>query len=176
MCTELTIRAPPHFVYDTLIDFNAYPSWNTFVTRVYNYPSNVTTTPDDIYVGMPMNFAVAGMLGDEDPTIGESGEAVTVLQDVPRVKSRFLMNAWRSDTLIEGGFVVAEHPNILTPVKAHGAGAGKGEVWTRYVSYETYYVDPLSEFIKAYQGRLQVLFDRQGAQLKDYVEGKWRAL
>ncbi|KXJ87282.1 hypothetical protein Micbo1qcDRAFT_167638, partial [Microdochium bolleyi] len=174
MCAELTIRAPPRFVYDTLIDFDRYPLWNSFVTRVYAYPANVTHTPRDVYVGMPMNFSIAGMLGDDDPTVGESVEAVTVLQGKPRGKSRFLMNTWRSDTYIEGGFVIAEHPNILTPVEGKGPG-GKGKVWTRYVSYETYYDDPLSDVIKAYQGRLQILFDRQGAELKKYVEERWHA-
>ncbi|KAJ1323197.1 SRPBCC family protein [Microdochium nivale] len=170
ICTELTIRAPPSFVYDALVDFDRYSRWNTFVTRVYGYPANVTVTPRDVYVGMQMTFAVAGMLGDLDPGVTQSVEAVTVLQREARAGSRFRMNAWRSDTYFDAAFVVAEHPNILTGVK----GRKKGEQWTRYISYETYYDDPVSQVIRAYQERLQVLFDRQGAQLKQYVEGKWQ--
>ncbi|KAH7029582.1 uncharacterized protein B0I36DRAFT_364102 [Microdochium trichocladiopsis] len=184
MCAELTIYAPPSFVYYALIDYNSYHLWNTFVTSVFNLPPNVTTTPNDVYVGMPMNFVVAGMNGDDDPTVGESQEIVTVLRAPPSPPTggddnddddaphyRYLMNAWRSDSYVEGEFVVAEHPNILTPVE----GDEDGEEWTRYVSYETYYEGAISDYIRSYQPRLQVLFDRQGGELKAYVEGLWQA-
>lgn len=68
---------------------------------------------------------------------------------------------WRSNVTIAGSLVVAEHPNILVD---------QGEGITRYVSYETYYKNPLILSLLAARSTLQGLFEQQGKDLKAYVE------
>lgn len=60
-----------------------------------------------------------------------------------------------------GALIVAEHPNILVD---------EGDGVTRYVSYETYYKNPLIVSLLAARPTLQRLFDQQGKDLKAYVE------
>jgi hypothetical protein len=164
MCTELVIDAPPKFIYNVLLDFNAYSSWNSFVVDVFNMPANVTNTPEDIYVGMPMDFTVVGIMPGVN---GTSNEVVTVLdEDGGNGPHGYLLNAWRSDVYFDGVLSKAEHPNILTPA---------GRRSTRYVSYETYYDGAPAEFILQYKEIIQVLFDQQGRDLKDFVESRYKA-
>ncbi|KAI1874249.1 uncharacterized protein JN550_002828 [Neoarthrinium moseri] len=155
ICTEMIIDAPPRAIYDALLDFRSYHLWNSFVVDV-ELPENVTRTPDDVYVGMPMFFTVAGLLPDANTT---SDEILTVLDD--QSSEKYLMNAWRSNTFLNGTLSQAEHPNILT-----SAEFGR----TRYVSYETYYDGPNNPLLFPLKGQLQAEFDQQGLDLKRYVE------
>jgi hypothetical protein len=56
----------------------------------------------------------------------------------------------------------AEHPNTLVNV---GGGV------TRYLSFETYYVGTEMALVLPLKGNLQTAFEKQGADLKAYVEG-----
>lgn len=155
-CTELIIDAPAQRIYDTLIDFNNYHVWNSFVVEV-DVPSDVQETPDDVYVGMPMVFTTSGLIPLLNTT---SDETVSVLQDDS--SQGYLMNAWTGPgTLLGLPFVPAEHPNILTD-----AGDGK----TRYLSYETYYAGLGTPLVLTMKAQLQSEFDQQGLDLKTYVE------
>ncbi|KAJ7804815.1 hypothetical protein B0H14DRAFT_2611975 [Mycena olivaceomarginata] len=87
--SELNISAPLIDVYNTILDFRAYPSWNTFVFAV-DLPSNVTTTPTDDYVGMPMMFHTAGVLPFFNTT---SNEVLTVLDYANA--AGYSLSAWR---------------------------------------------------------------------------------
>jgi hypothetical protein len=164
ICTELIIHAPPTLVYDTLIDFQNYNRWNTFIPLVYDFPSNISVTPDDVYEGMGMTFTVANLLPTGDTT---SREIVNVLVPQPRGESGYRLSAWVSDEFLDGTLSRAEHPNILTPVQ----GDEEGEEWTRYVSYETYYEGPLTPVIWTMKDKLQEEFEKQGLDLKAYLEG-----
>lgn len=156
ICTELLIRALPEAIYETLIDFERYHLWNSFVIDVA-LPANVTKTPADVYVGMDMVFTTVGLYPDVNTT---SDEVVTVLSHDPR--AGYLMAAWRSNVYINETLSPAEHPSILT-------AAGDGN--TRYVSYETYYEGPATSLILPLKPQLEALFYQQGLDLKAYVEG-----
>jgi hypothetical protein len=155
ICTELVIDAPPQKVYDTLIDFRSYHLWNSFVVDV-QLPPDVTTTPDDVYEGMEMVFTTTGLIPGVNTT---SDEVLTVLQD--DAGEGYILNAWRSNVFHNGSLSRAEHPNILT----------SAEGGTRYVSYETYYEGLATPLIETLKPQLQAAFDRQGADLKAYLEG-----
>jgi hypothetical protein len=161
VCTELNISAPLIDVYNVILDFRAYPSWNTFVFAV-DLPSNVTTTPTDDYVGMPMTFHTAGVLPFFNTT---SNEVLTVLDYANA--AGYSLSAWRYDNGLGGVGMRAEHPNVLVDV---GGGT------TRYLSYETYYVGLETVLVGLLKGNLQAAFEKQGAELKAYVEGKVREL
>lgn len=154
ICTEIIINAPAQNIYDTLIDFNNYYLWNSFVVDVQVPPG--LETPDDVYVGMQMVFTTAGLIQGVNTT---SDEQVTVLDDDS--SKHYLLTAWRFSGLINGTLSRAEHPSILT-----NAGSGK----TRLVSYETYYEGPVTELILPLKPQLQVEFDQQGQDLKRYME------
>ena len=57
---------------------------------------------------------------------------------------------------------LTEHPNVLTDV---GSGV------TRYLSFETYYVGTETILVLPLKGNLRMAFEKQGAELKTYVEG-----
>lgn len=137
-------------MYDALIDYSSYHKWNSFVVEV-ELPTGVKT-PGDVYVGMPMNFTTTGIV----PLVNTTGqEVVTVLdRNLP---------TWRSNITMLGALVVAEHPNILV---------SQGDGVMRYVSYETYYENPLIPSLLAARSTLQGLFEQQGKDLKAYVESR----
>ncbi|KAJ7467340.1 hypothetical protein B0H11DRAFT_2239320 [Mycena galericulata] len=138
VCTELNISAPLIDVYNAILNFQVYPSWNTFVFAV-DLPSNVTTTPTDNYVGMPMTFRAAGLLPPFNTT---SNEVSTVLDYVDA--AGYSMSAWRGGT-------------------------------TLYLSFETYYVGMETAVILPLKDNLQMEFDKQGEDLKAYVEAELEA-
>lgn len=135
-------------MYDALIDYSSYHLWNSFVVDV-GVPPGVKT-PEDVYVGMPMTLTTSGVVPLINTT---SAEVVTGLGRT--------LPTWRSNVTIAGSLVVAEHPNILVD---------QGEGITRYVSYETYYKNPLILSLLAARSTLQGLFEQQGKDLKAYVE------
>lgn len=135
-------------MYDALIDFNSYHLWNSFVIDV-DVPPGVRT-PEDLYVGMPMTFTTSGVVPLVNTT---SAEVLTGLdKNLP---------TWRSNVTLLGVLIVAEHPNILVD---------QGDGTTRYVSYETYYKEPLILTLLAARSTLAGLFEQQGKDLKAYVE------
>ncbi|KAJ7448804.1 hypothetical protein FB451DRAFT_1288628 [Mycena latifolia] len=156
VCAELNISAPLIDVYNAILDFQAYPSWNTFVFAV-DLPSNVTTTPSDNYVGMPMTFHTAGVLPPFNTT---SNEVLTVLDYANA--AGYSLSAWRYDDGLGGLGMRSEHPSVLVDV---GGGA------TRYLSFETYYVGTETAVVLPLKENLQTAFEKQGADLKAYVEG-----
>lgn len=148
VCTEELIYVPTNRVHDALIDYSSYHIWNSFVVDVELPPG--VNTPEDVFVGMPMTFTTSGIV----PLVNTTGEeVVTVLEGN--------MPTWRSNITVLGALVVAEHPNILVS-QGHGI--------TRYVSYETYYENPLILSLLAARSKLQGLFEQQGKDLKAYVE------
>lgn len=148
VCSEQLIHAPSELVYDALVDYSSYHLWNSFVVDV-EVPTGVRT-PKDVYIDMPMTFTTSGIIPLVNTT---SDEVVTVLdKNLP---------TWRSNITVLGELVTAEHPNIL--VDEEGG-------FTRYVSYQTYYKNPLIVALLATRPTLQRLFERQGEDLKAYVE------
>lgn len=147
VCAELLINAPAELIYNTLIDFKSYHIWNSFVINV-EVPSNVTNTPDDVYINMPMTFTTSGLLPLINTT---SDETVTFLEN--DADAGYLLNAWSAS-------VPSEHPNILV---SQGGGV------TRYVSYETFYA-PLGIAVLILKSELQKQFEQQGEDLRTYVE------
>ncbi|KAJ0296065.1 hypothetical protein COL516b_011917 [Colletotrichum fioriniae] len=162
VCTEEVINAPISKIYDALLDFRRYSTWNTFVVDV-GLPPEVTG-PGDVYVGLSMNFTTAGII----PGVNTSStEVITLL--APDVRgcddgATRAVNAWRNDDGLGGAFLPAEHPNLLTDL-------GNGSV--RMVSYETYYL-PGATTLLPLKGTLQERFETQGKDLKRFVEGGLR--
>ncbi|KAJ7208709.1 hypothetical protein B0H12DRAFT_983843, partial [Mycena haematopus] len=150
VCAELTIKTPLIAVYNAILDFHAYPAWNSFVFLV-DLPSNVSTTPADDYVGMPMTFHTAGVFPPFNTT---SNEILTVLDFADA--AGYSMSAWRYDDGLGGVGMRAEHPNVLVDV----GGA------TRVLSFETYYVGTETAVILLLEGNLQTEFEKQAADLK----------
>ncbi|KAK2607142.1 hypothetical protein N8I77_005844 [Diaporthe amygdali] len=148
ICTEELINAPPKVIYNTLIDYNSYHLWNSFVVDVEVPPG--VNTPEDVYINMPMTLFTSGVIPFINTT---SEEVVTGLEKN--------MPTWRSNVTMLGVLIVAEHPNILVD---QGGGI------TRYVSYETYYKEPLILSLLAIKPTLQKLFEQQGKDLRAYVE------
>ncbi|XDG09555.1 hypothetical protein ABKA04_009170 [Annulohypoxylon sp. FPYF3050] len=155
VCCELLINAPPLAIYNAILDFKSYPKWNTFIPNV-TLPSNVTFTPWDLYVGMPMTFTSNGLIGDLNTT---SGEILTLFDATG--SSDYLINAWRYDDGVGGISARAEHPNVLVDLR-NGS--------TRYLSYETYYAGLSTGTIALLKEQLKNQFDIQGQDLKAYVE------
>lgn len=157
VCAQQDINAPVQAVYDALIDFKSYPVWNTFAFQV-DVPANVTTTPQEVYVGMPITQHSTGVI----PIINTSDDLiVSVLDD--DASQGYLMPAFRSNTSFFGILLPTEHTNVLTSLAAGG---------TRYVSYQTFYEDEVGlENLEALlRGNLQSGFEQQGVDLKKYVE------
>ncbi|KAJ6457733.1 hypothetical protein C8R45DRAFT_1032909 [Mycena sanguinolenta] len=166
VCAELNINAPLIDVYNAILDFQAYPSWNTFVFAV-DLPCNVTTTPTDNYIGMPMTFHTAGVL---PPFNATSNEVLTVLDYANA--AGYSLSAWRYDDGLGGVGMRAEHPNVLVDMcRCVGCPISSGSGVTRYLSFETYYVGTETVLILPLKRNLQMAFEKQGADLKAYVEG-----
>ena len=157
VCTEELIRAPARAVYDALLDFRQYSSWNSFVVDV-GLPDDVGDTPAGVRVGLSMTLITAGLLDGINTT---STEVVSALHE-DYGDGGFLMNAWRIDDGLGGTLVAAEHPNILVE---QGGGV------TRYLSYETYYPGLALPTVLLLRQKLQERFTQQGRDLKAYLEG-----
>ncbi|KAI1461390.1 hypothetical protein F4805DRAFT_280870 [Annulohypoxylon moriforme] len=155
VCSELLITASPLAVYNAILDFKSYPHWNAFITDIA-LPSNVISTPEDLYVGMSMTFTSTGLIGDLNTT---STEVLTLFD--ASGSSGYLINAWRYDDGVDGVSARAEHPNVLVDL-------GNGS--TRYLSYETYYAGLSTGAIALLKGQLKDEFDVQAQDLKAYVE------
>ncbi|KAI1210849.1 uncharacterized protein F4807DRAFT_420607 [Annulohypoxylon truncatum] len=155
VCSELLINASPLAVYNAILDFKSYPRWNAFIPDV-SLPANVTSTPRDLYLGMPMTFTSSGLIGSLNTT---SAEILTVLD--ASGASDYLLNAWRYDDGVGGVSARAEHPNVLVDL-------GNGS--TRYLSYETYYAGLSTGAIALLKEQLKQEFDIQAQDLKTYVE------
>lgn len=147
VCAEKLINAPAELIYTTLIDFESYHTWNTFVIDV-EVPSNVTSTPEDVYINMPMTFTTTGLL----PLINTTSDETISFLDSD-VGAGYLLTAWTSQ-------VPSEHANILV---SQGGGV------TRYVSYETFY-EPLGGAVLLLEKELQKQFEQQGEDLRAYME------
>ncbi|KAI1386344.1 uncharacterized protein F4822DRAFT_312919 [Hypoxylon trugodes] len=158
ICSELLINAPPISAYSAILDFNSYPLWNTFIISV-GLPSNVTTTPGDIYISMPMSFISNGLISGINTTSTE----VISLFDATGTDG-YLVNAWHYDDGFGGIGARAEHPNVFVDL-------GNGS--TRYLSYETYYAGLTTGTIGLLREQLQHEWDVQAQDLKAYVEGKY---
>lgn len=154
VCSEMVINKPWAAVYAAVLDFLAYPRWNSFVVDV-QVPPNVTRTPGDVYVGMPMVFTTAGLIPHVNTT---SEETVSVLD--PRPEGAYAVAAWRYDQGLEGK---AEHPYVLVDL---------GDGTTRQLSYESFYTGLATPLILLLRENLQKEFDRQSMDLKAYVEGR----
>lgn len=161
VCTEQNISAPPELVYNTILDFRSYHLWNSFVVDVEDLPPNVTRTPENVYVGMPMTFVTQGIVPLINTT---SSEIITVLGGPSSSQDAggYLFPVWRDNLTALGVLVQAEHPNVLVDI---GGGL------TRYVSYETYYQEIFVGALLLIRETLQERFVRQGEDLRRYVEG-----
>ncbi|KAI1402117.1 hypothetical protein F4819DRAFT_296149 [Hypoxylon fuscum] len=91
ICSELLINAEPRAAYNATLDFKSYPQWNSFIIDVA-LPNNVSSTPDDTYIGMAMNFTSTGLIGSLNTT---SVEVISLLD--PSGALGYLMNAWHYD-------------------------------------------------------------------------------
>ncbi|KAI0152355.1 hypothetical protein F4776DRAFT_601243 [Hypoxylon sp. NC0597] len=157
ICSELIINAEPLAGYNAILDFKSYPQWNSFIINVA-LPDNVTSTPEDIYVGMAMTFTSNGLIGGLNTT---STEAISLFD--PSGASGYLINAWHYDDGVGGIGSRAEHPNVFVDL-------GNGS--TRYLSYETYYAGLSTGTIALLKDKLQKEWDIQAQDLKAYVESK----
>lgn len=158
VCAQNLIKAPPQVVYDAIVDFHSYPAWNTFTYNVSGLPANVTSTPADVYVGMPMALHSTGVV----PLINTTDDlVVSVLQNDPN--KGYMMPAWLSNTTFFGVLAKTERVHVLTP--AEGGG-------TRYVAFQTFFKDPLYLDKVEYllKGNLQNGFALQGDDLRVYAE------
>ncbi|KAI0840904.1 hypothetical protein F5Y06DRAFT_262022 [Hypoxylon sp. FL0890] len=157
ICTELVINAAPLAGYNAILDFKSYPQWNSFIINVA-VPENVTSTPEDIYVGMPMTFTSNGLISGLNTT---SIEVISLFD--PSGAAGYLINAWHYDDGFGGIGSRAEHPNIFVDL-------GNGS--TRYLSYETYYAGLATGTIALLKDKLQKEWDIQAQDLKAYVESR----
>lgn len=155
VCTEEVINAPISRIYDALLDYNQYSTWNSFVVDV-KLPSDVGETPNGVYIGMSMVLVTTGLLEGINST---SNEIITVLDRDG--DNGFMLNAWGVDDGLNGTFIAAEHPNVLVDL---GGGV------TRYLSYETYYSSLLTPTVLLMREKLQAQFSQQGRDLKVYAE------
>ena len=155
VCAEATINGTLNEVYDALLDFKSYGSWNSFVVNV-GVPADVTNTPSQVYVGMPITLTTRGLL----PIINSTTNQVMSLVEAPNSKTKdYSIAAWTTDYGWAG--LKAEHANIIR----------KQEDGTAlYISWETYY-GPLSYLVGALlKDPLQKQFEKQGEDLRVYVE------
>ncbi|KAI1105846.1 hypothetical protein F4804DRAFT_330930 [Jackrogersella minutella] len=155
ICSELVINAEPLAGYNAILDFKSYPQWNSFIIDVA-LPDNVTSTPEDIYVGMTMTFTSNGLIGALNTT---STEVISLFDSSG--SAGYLINAWHYDDGVGGAGARAEHPNVFV-------GLGNGS--TRYLSYETYYAGWSTGIIALLKDQLQQEWDIQAQGLKTYVE------
>ena len=155
VCTQLMINAPAAVIYDALLNFQAYSNFSSFVIDI-ELPSHITTTPDDVYVGLEMTFTTKDIFPVFNTT---SIEIVTVMKDSG--DAGYLMTSWRYDDTLDGKFSRSEHPSILVE---------QGDGTTRYVSFETYYDDPGTYLLLPFRKKLQDGYARHGEDLRDWVE------
>lgn len=157
VCGQQLINAPAQLVYNAILDFKSYPAWNTFTVQV-DLPSNVTSTPEDVYIGMPMTLHNSGVV----PLINTADDlVVTVLDD--DASGGYLLPAWRSNVSYFGVLLKSEHSNVVTSLDGGT---------TRYVSWQTFYDDvlDLDKVERLLRGNLQSGFEQQGVDLRAYVE------
>lgn len=159
VCAQTVIHAPPQVVYSALVDFHSYPAWNTFTYNVSDLPANVTSTPGDVYVGMPMAQHSTGVV----PLFNTTDDLVVSMLDDDVADGGFMLPAWVSNTTFFGVLAKTERAHVLTPVEGGG---------TRYVAFQTFFEDPLYldkvEFLL--KGNLQDGFALQGENLRVYAE------
>ncbi|TGJ88122.1 hypothetical protein E0Z10_g619 [Xylaria hypoxylon] len=162
VCSSITINAPMAIVRNMVIDFKSYHLWNSFVVSV-SVPSNVTETPQDNYVGMPMVFTTSGLVKGSNTT---SAEVLTNVNGagVGVTGKPYLLVSWRYNDELGGFGARAEHPVVIVDL-------GFGSSWV--LSYETYYVGLITPTIALLKNKLQTQFDAQCADLKTYIEGRW---
>ncbi|GAP83966.2 hypothetical protein SAMD00023353_0602660 [Rosellinia necatrix] len=173
VCSGVAIGAAAPRVRDAVLDFRGYARWNSFVVAVTGLPANVTRTPRDDYVGMPMTFTSAGLL--PAGLNATSAEVLTVLSGAGVGSGEgggegagrpYLLVAWRYDDSLAGVGARAEHAVVIVE-------RGPRSSWV--LSYETFYAGLLTPAIALLKGRQQAQFDAQAADLKAYVEGMaWR--
>lgn len=154
ICATAVISAPLASIYTAILSFRTYAAWNSFVTSV-TLPANVTSA-EEVYVGMDMTLYTAGVL---DGATTSSKEFVTVLD--PEQGAGVKSAAWAFNDTVGGAFQRAEHVSLLREV-----GGGRVE----YVSWETYYGPGALVVGGLLKGRLQSGFERQGLDLKRWVE------
>ncbi|KAI0536601.1 hypothetical protein GGR58DRAFT_474945 [Xylaria digitata] len=159
VCSSITVNAPVTTIRDVVIDFKSYYLWNPFVVSV-SVPSNVTKTPRDDYVGMPMTFTTSGLTKGFNTT---SDEVLTNLDagGVGMDGKSYLLVSWRYNDKLGGVGARAEHPVVIVD-------SGDGSSWV--LSYETYYVGLVTPLIALLKSRLQEQFDAQSTGLKTYIE------
>jgi hypothetical protein len=163
VCSSIVISAPASLSRDVVLDYYSYSVWNSFVVSVTNMPANVTETPRDVYVDMPMTFTTSGLVTGLNTTSNEiltvvDGEGVGEGED----GRPYFLVAWRYDDGLAGTGSRAEHPYVIVDL-----GDGSSQV----LSYESYYVGLLTPSIALLKGKLQTQFENQAADLKAYVEG-----
>ncbi|KXH34259.1 hypothetical protein CNYM01_01064 [Colletotrichum nymphaeae SA-01] len=162
VCTEEVINAPIDKIYNTLLDFRRYSTWNTFVIDV-GLPPDVQG-PGDVYTGLSMNFTTAGIIPGVNTSSTEVVSSLAPIVCGSDDGATRAVNAWGNDDGLDGAFLPAEHPNLLTDL-------GNGSV--RMVSYETYYL-PGATTLLLLKETLQERFETQGKDLKRFVEGEHR--
>ncbi|KAI1083527.1 hypothetical protein F5B20DRAFT_577205 [Whalleya microplaca] len=155
ICTTEVIHASPETIYAALLDFQSYALWNSFIVDV-GLPTNVTSTPDDVYVGMSMKFTSQGLLEGIDTS---STEVISITENTGN--AGYLLASWFYDDGVGGTGSRSEHPSVLVDL-------GNGS--TRYLSYETYYAGWESGAVVLLKDALQRQFEVQGRDLKTYVE------
>jgi hypothetical protein len=160
VCSTVEIDAPASLVRDAILDFKSYALWNSFVMSV-SLPSNVTVTPRDDSVGMPMVFTTAGLIAGINTT---SNEVLTVLDGagVGGDGKPYFLTAWRYDDGLAGVGARAEHPCVIVDL---------GDGSSRVLSYESYYAGLLTPSIALLKSQLQDQFEAQATDLKTYAEG-----
>ncbi|RWA08969.1 hypothetical protein EKO27_g6124 [Xylaria grammica] len=161
VCSSITINAPPTTVRDVVIGFRSYHVWNSFVVSV-SVPSNVTETPQDDYVGMPMVFTTSGLVKGFNTT---SAEVLTNVdgEGVGADGKPYLLVSWRYNDKFFGVGARAEHPVVIVDL-------GDGSSWV--LSYETYYLGLITPAIALLKSSLQEQFDAQSTNLKTYIENR----
>ncbi|KAI1342330.1 hypothetical protein F5Y15DRAFT_429670 [Xylariaceae sp. FL0016] len=156
-------NAPAPQVHINILSFLSYPLWNTFIPKI-QLPSNVTSTPRDDYIPMPMIFTSTGIINGLNTT---SNEILTIMSPSPSsteemTDALYYLGAWRFDDGLGGIDARAEHLNVVVNL-------GNGS--SRYLSYETYYEGLLTPAIALTKDKLQKQFEKQGLDLKVYTEG-----
>ncbi|KAI1425828.1 hypothetical protein F5Y12DRAFT_713710 [Xylaria sp. FL1777] len=162
VCSSINISAPVTVVREAVLDFKSYHLWNSFVLSV-SVPSNVTQTPQDLYVGMPMVFTTTGLVAGLNTT---SNEVLTVVNGAGLGANgkAYLLVSWRYDDKLGGIGARAEHPVVIVDL---GGGS------SRVLSYETYYVGLITLPIAILKSSLEDQFNTQAIELKTYVESIW---
>ncbi|KAI1272799.1 hypothetical protein F5Y07DRAFT_283892 [Xylaria sp. FL0933] len=159
ICSSININATATIIRDAVLDFKSYSLWNSFVVSV-SVPSNVTRTPQDLYVGMPMVFTTSGLIPGLNTT---SDEVLTTVNGtgVGGDGKPYFLVSWRYNDKLGGIAERAEHPVVIVDL---------GDGSSRVLSYETYYVGLATLPIAFLKNNLEKRFDAQAVDLKNYVE------